>query len=251
MLQKRVTEVIAEYERNRTNLENAGGSGPANARGVVAPDVQGCSYKTFLNCKPHTFNGTEGVVGLKCWFEKLEQVFEISKCAKEDKVKFDACTFEGHALTWWNGDDIEGYNNRFHDLALLCPDLVTPEMKKIERYIRGLPERVKANVTSSKPASFHDAINMARELIEQAIQAKAMRIGESNKRKWEEHQRNNNNNRNNNTYHQQQNMRYKAAKAYVAAPAGGKVYLGNLPLCNRYKATSQTSALLVVRKANG
>ncbi|GKE47358.1 putative reverse transcriptase domain-containing protein, partial [Tanacetum coccineum] len=133
------------------------------------------------------------------------------------------------------GDDIEGYNNRFHDLALLCPDLVTPEKKKIERYIRGLPERVKANVTSSKPASFHDAINMAHELIEQAIQAKAMRIGESNKRKWEEHQRNNNNNRNNNTYHQQQNMRYKAAKAYVAAPAEGKVYLRNLPLCNRCK----------------
>ncbi|GJV87421.1 putative reverse transcriptase domain-containing protein [Tanacetum coccineum] len=50
------------------------------------------------------------------------------------------------------GDDIEGYNNWFHELALTCPDLVTPEKKKIKRYIRGLPERVKANVTSSKPA---------------------------------------------------------------------------------------------------
>ncbi|GJU69294.1 reverse transcriptase domain-containing protein [Tanacetum coccineum] len=37
------------------------------------------------------------------------------------------------------GDDIEGYNNHFHKLALVCLDLVTPE-KKIERYIRGLPE---------------------------------------------------------------------------------------------------------------
>ncbi|GJR41995.1 reverse transcriptase domain-containing protein [Tanacetum coccineum] len=77
------------------------------------------------------------------------------------------------------GDDIEGYKNRFHELALMCPDLVTPEKKKIERYIRGLPERVKANVSSSKPASLHDAINMARELIEQAIKAKATRIGSS------------------------------------------------------------------------
>ncbi|GKB56066.1 hypothetical protein Tco_0912252 [Tanacetum coccineum] len=49
-------------------------------------------------------------------------------------------------------------------------DLVTPERKKIERYTRGLPEGVKANVTSSKPASLHDAINMARELVKQAIQ---------------------------------------------------------------------------------
>ncbi|GKF54925.1 hypothetical protein Tco_0165265, partial [Tanacetum coccineum] len=178
----------------------------------------------------------------------MEQVFEISKCAEEDKVKFAACTFEGRALTctaqqlkfrkWklWTmtvkGDDIEEYNNRFHELALMCPNLVTPDKKKIERYIRGLPEKVKANVTSLKPASLHDAINMARELIKQAIQAKATKIGESNKRKWEDHQRDDNNNRNNNTYHRQQNMRQEAAKAYVVAPAGGKVYLGNLPLCN-------------------
>ncbi|GKC71823.1 putative reverse transcriptase domain-containing protein [Tanacetum coccineum] len=167
MVQKRVDEAIAEYERNRTNPENA--------------------------------EGTEGVVGLRRWIEKVEQVFEISKCAEEDKVKFAASTFEGRALTWWNGnvytlglvnanripwnefkammtteyclatkiqmmeqelwtltlkcDNIEGYNNRFHELALMCPELVTPEKKKIERYIRGLPERIKANVTSSNPAN--------------------------------------------------------------------------------------------------
>ncbi|GKA83155.1 hypothetical protein Tco_0789903 [Tanacetum coccineum] len=73
------------------------------------------------------------------------------------------------------GDDIKAYNNRFHELSLMCLDLVTPKKKKIERYIRGLPERVKVNVTSSKPTSLHDAINMARELVEQAVQAKATR----------------------------------------------------------------------------
>nr|GEV81478.1 putative reverse transcriptase domain, ribonuclease H-like domain, aspartic peptidase domain protein [Tanacetum cinerariifolium] len=70
------------------------------------------------------------------------------------------------------GDDVEAYNNRFHGLTLMCPDLVTPERKKIERYIRGRPEKVKANITTSKPASIHDAINMAREIVDQAIQAK-------------------------------------------------------------------------------
>nr|GEV33460.1 reverse transcriptase domain-containing protein [Tanacetum cinerariifolium] len=91
-----------------------------------------------------------GVVGLTRWLEKIEQ----------------------------------DYNNRFHDLALMCPNLVTPKKKKIERYIRGLSDRVNANVTSSKPVSLHDTINMARELVEQAIQGKAARIGESNKKKW-------------------------------------------------------------------
>ncbi|GJX03169.1 hypothetical protein Tco_0189085, partial [Tanacetum coccineum] len=84
--------------------------------------------------------------------------------------------------------------------------LVPAEKKKIEKYIRGFPEGVKGNVTSSKPASLHEAINMARELVEQAIQAKAARIGESNKRKWEDHQ-GNNKSHNHHTHHQQQNRR--------------------------------------------
>ncbi|GKB96431.1 hypothetical protein Tco_0982568 [Tanacetum coccineum] len=99
LVKKQVAEAIAEYERNKTDPENAGGSGPANAGGDNAPEVLGCSYKTFLNCKPHSFNRTKGVVRLSRWFEKMESVFEISKCAEEDKVKFAACTLEGRALT--------------------------------------------------------------------------------------------------------------------------------------------------------
>nr|GEV61481.1 reverse transcriptase domain-containing protein [Tanacetum cinerariifolium] len=109
------------------------------------------------------------------------------------------------------GDDIEAYNNRFHELALMCPELVPTERKKIEKYVRGFPERIKGNITSSKPTTLHDAINMARELVEQAVQGRATRIVESNKRKWEDHQRNtnnnnpnNNNNRNQNNNHHQQ-----------------------------------------------
>ncbi|GJY80158.1 putative reverse transcriptase domain-containing protein [Tanacetum coccineum] len=139
------------------------------------------------------------------------------------------------------GDDIEAYNNRFHELALMCPELVPTEKKKIERYSRGFLERINGYITFSKPATLHDAINMACELVEQAVQGRATRIGESNKRKWEDHQRNtnnnnpnNNNNRNqNNNYHQQQNRRQETARAYAAAPAEGRGYAGNLPKCNR------------------
>ncbi|GKC02991.1 putative reverse transcriptase domain-containing protein [Tanacetum coccineum] len=202
---------------------SAGSSGgnPGNAGGTM--NVHGCSYKTFMNGKPHSFNGTECVVGLRRWIEKVEQVFEICKCTEEDKVMFAASTFEGRALTWWNGnvhtlglvnanripwtefktmmtteycpaieiqrmeqelwtltlkgDDIEAYNNRFHELALMCPELVPTEKKKIERYVRGFPERIKGNITSSKPATLHDAINMARELVEQAVQGGRKLLG--------------------------------------------------------------------------
>ncbi|GJR64471.1 putative reverse transcriptase domain-containing protein [Tanacetum coccineum] len=248
IVEKRVAKVIEEYEKTRTDSNNAGGSGSANTGGTVAPEMHGCSYKTFTNGKPHSFNGTEGVVGLKRWFEKMEQVFEICKCAEDDKVKF-AINVKAMMTTEYcptteiqmmeqelwtltlKGDDIEAYNNRFHELVLMCPELVSTEKKKIEKYIRGFPEGIKGNVTSSKPATLHDAINMARELIEQGVQAKALRIGDSNKRKWEDQQGNN--------YHQQQNRRQEAAKVYVAAPAKGRGYAGNLPWCNRCKAHHQ------------
>ncbi|GJU54643.1 putative reverse transcriptase domain-containing protein [Tanacetum coccineum] len=146
------------------------------------------------------------------------------------------------------GDDIEAYNNRFHELALMCPELVPTEKKKIEKYVRGFPKRIKGNITSSKPATLHEAINMARELVEQSIQGRATRIRESNKRKWEDNQRNNNNNNHNynnnhnnnnnnrnrnNNHHQQQNRRPETVREYAASPAGGKIYAGNLPKCNR------------------
>ncbi|GKE26665.1 hypothetical protein Tco_1442049 [Tanacetum coccineum] len=192
LIATRVAEAIAEHERNRPNPADAGGAG----------NVQGCMHKTFMNGKPHPFNGMKGVVGLRRWIEKVEHVFEICKCAEEDKVKFAASTFEGRALTWWNGnvhtlgldgtraldsesegDDIEAYNNHFHELALMCPDLVPTEKKKVDRYIRGFPKRIKGNITSSKPTTLHGAINIACELVEQAVQGRAARIGKSNKRK--------------------------------------------------------------------
>ncbi|GKF37418.1 putative reverse transcriptase domain-containing protein, partial [Tanacetum coccineum] len=128
-------------------------------------------------------------------------------------------------------DDIEPYNNRFHELALMCPKLVPNEKKKIERYIRGFPEGIKGNITYSRPTTLHDAINMAYELVEQAVQGRAVRISESNKRKWEDQQGNN--------HHQQQNQRHGDAKAYVTAPTKGRGYTKNLPWCDRCKAHHQ------------
>nr|GEW07831.1 reverse transcriptase domain-containing protein [Tanacetum cinerariifolium] len=128
------------------------------------------------------------------------------------------------------GDDIKAYNNHFHELALMCPDLVSNEEKKIERYMKGFPERIKGNITSARPITLHEVVNLARELVEQAVQGKATRANENNKRRWEEHQRNhpNNNNNpnnrnrnrnnNNNQYHQQ-SRRKETARAYAAAPA--------------------------------
>nr|GEY99365.1 reverse transcriptase domain-containing protein [Tanacetum cinerariifolium] len=48
------------------------------------------------------FKGTEGVVGLTWWIEKMESVFQISGCAIENQVKFATYTLLDAALTLWN-----------------------------------------------------------------------------------------------------------------------------------------------------
>ncbi|GKE80790.1 hypothetical protein Tco_1550790, partial [Tanacetum coccineum] len=61
-----------------------------------------CYYADFMKCQPLNFKGTEGVVGLTRWIEKMESVFNISGCAIENQVKFTTCTLLGDVLTWWN-----------------------------------------------------------------------------------------------------------------------------------------------------
>ncbi|GJW96173.1 reverse transcriptase domain-containing protein [Tanacetum coccineum] len=51
---------------------------------------------------PYFLKGTEGVVSLTQWFERMETVFRISNCIVENQVKFATCTLMGTALTWWN-----------------------------------------------------------------------------------------------------------------------------------------------------
>ncbi|GJU67796.1 putative reverse transcriptase domain-containing protein [Tanacetum coccineum] len=191
LVEKRVAKAIEEYKKTRANLDNARSSGGNSENAGRTVNMQGCSHKTFMNGKPHPFNGTEGVVGLRRWIEKVEQVFEISTEIQRMEQELWTLTLKG--------DDIEAYNNRFHELALMYPDLVSTEKKKVERYIRGFPERIKGNITSSRPTTLHDAINMARELVEQAVQGRAARI----------------------------------------TSVEGRGYAGNLPWCNRCKTHHQ------------
>ncbi|GJR11108.1 putative reverse transcriptase domain-containing protein [Tanacetum coccineum] len=73
---------------------------------------------------------------------------EILKCAEDDKipwsnVKLMMDTDAAQQLNpkmkqeLWTltlkGDDIEAYSNRFHELVLMCPELVPTEKKKIEK----------------------------------------------------------------------------------------------------------------------
>ncbi|GJS71306.1 putative reverse transcriptase domain-containing protein [Tanacetum coccineum] len=87
-----------------------GGNGNGNGRNEN-PDENGrgdrpvareCTYQDFMKCQPLNFKGTEGVVGLIRWFEKMETMFHISNCPEKSQVKYATCTLLDGALTWWN-----------------------------------------------------------------------------------------------------------------------------------------------------
>ncbi|GKF57660.1 hypothetical protein Tco_0171197, partial [Tanacetum coccineum] len=104
LIKARVSAALANHEtlRNSTNGHCDGShNSKIGIRGTICTPHE-YTYKDFMNCKPQTFKGTEGVIVLSQWFKKMESVFHISNCGVENQVKFATCTFLGNALTWWN-----------------------------------------------------------------------------------------------------------------------------------------------------
>ncbi|GJV83733.1 hypothetical protein Tco_1523631 [Tanacetum coccineum] len=103
LISRVVADALAEQEIQRNNNLNDDGS-QGSGSGIARPvrPTRECTYSDFLKCQPLNFKGTEGVVGLTQWFERIEYVFHISNDAIENQVKFATCTLYGINLTWWN-----------------------------------------------------------------------------------------------------------------------------------------------------
>ena len=53
------------------------------------------------------------------------------------------------------------YTDRYEELSLLCPSMVTPLDKAIEKYIDGLPDPVQDIVTGSHPTTVRQSIELS------------------------------------------------------------------------------------------
>ncbi|GJS39265.1 reverse transcriptase domain-containing protein [Tanacetum coccineum] len=146
------------------------------------------------------------------------------------------------------GNDLKTYVRRFQELAVLCQNMIPNTEKLLEAFIRGLPRSIKGNVTTSKPQTLEEAINIAQRLMDQVTKHTPVQVSSDHKRKFDDRRTFNNNNyrnNNNNNYrntntnnrynnHQpQQNRRQEAVRAYVANPAENNRYAGNLLLCRK------------------
>ncbi|GJY57310.1 putative reverse transcriptase domain-containing protein [Tanacetum coccineum] len=234
MIDQGVIATLAARDANR-NGDDSHTSGTGGRR--TERVVRECTYQDFMKCKPLYFKGTEGVIELTQWFERMDTVFRISNCSVENQIKFSTCTILAGALTWnemkkleaelWNlkvkGTDVIGYNQCFQELALLCVRMFTEESVKIERYVGGLPDMIHGNIVGSKPKTMQEAIEMATELMDKKVSTIAERQAE-NKRKFENTSRNNQN-------QQQQNKRQNTGKAFTAGTGEKKQYGRSKPLC--------------------
>ncbi|GJZ89300.1 putative reverse transcriptase domain-containing protein [Tanacetum coccineum] len=214
LIKGRVFAALANHETLQ-NSTNGHGEGSHNSdtriRGTVRTPRE-CTYKDFLNCKPFTFKGTEGVVVLFQWSEKMESVFHISNCAVENQDVAYAMDWKAVKkmmtvkycprgkikeleIELWNlkvkGTDVASYTLRFQELALMCGRMFHEESEEVEKYVGGHPDMIQGN-------------------------------------KWKLEF-----NAGNNQGHQQQNKRQNTGRVYTARPGEKREYTGSLPLCTK------------------
>ncbi|GKA14837.1 putative reverse transcriptase domain-containing protein [Tanacetum coccineum] len=221
-----------------------------------------------MKCQPLNFKGTEGVVGLSQWLEKMESVFHISGCAIDNQVKFATCTLLGAALTWWNGHvrtlgHDAAYAMTWGTLKKKLTDKYCPkgEIKKLEielwnlrvrgndvaaytqrfqelalmctKFLADETEKVDKYI-SGLPDNIHGNVMSARpKTLDDAIEL-ANDLMDQKLRTYAERQNDNkrkadDSSRNNQQPHKKQNV----ARAYTVGPGEKKAYTGTLPLCTK------------------
>ncbi|GKA18191.1 putative reverse transcriptase domain-containing protein [Tanacetum coccineum] len=178
---------------------------------IVNGNRVGCSYKEFLACNPKEYDGKGGAVVLTQWIVKMESVQDMSGCSIDQKEvavsmswnDFKFMMIEGFCPSHemqkletelWNhamvGAGHAAYIDRFHELARLVPHLVTPESRKIERYVYGLAPQIRRMVAATEPKTIQKALQISSALTDEAVRNGSIKkvekrgnMGEPNKDK--------------------------------------------------------------------
>ena len=174
-------------------------------------------------------------------WDELKEMMEKKYCSRTEIQKLE--------VEFWNlkmdGPKIPEYVQLFHDLSRVVPYLVKPEFKRIERFIWGLAPQIRGMVTTSKPSTIAEAIDMSVTLTEEAL--RAGKFSESKDNKKETHvEPSSNKKRKSSNLKMSTQLNYGSSKANkrkkVNSPhgrstdgainrAGGNVYSGTKPRC--------------------
>ncbi|GJZ08239.1 putative reverse transcriptase domain-containing protein [Tanacetum coccineum] len=267
MINQGVSAALAARDATRNGTDShSSGTGVRGSERVTRE----CTYQDFMKCKPLYFKGTEGVVELTQWFERMETVFRISNCSAENQIKFATCTLLAGALTWWNTHVMTvthdvAYSMTWVNLKKKMTDKYCPrnEMKKLEaelwnlkvigtdvvKYnqrfqelallcVRMFPEEADKieRYVGGLPDMIHGNIVASKpktmqEAIEMATELMDKRVSTMAERQAENKRKSENTSRSNQNQQQQPNKRQNTGRAYTAGSGDKKPYGGSRPLC--------------------
>ncbi|GJY65484.1 putative reverse transcriptase domain-containing protein [Tanacetum coccineum] len=153
---------------------------------IVNNGRRGCTYNEFLACNPKEYDVKGGAIVYIRWIEKMESVQDMSGCGDDQKLKYTASSFvlmreefcpskEKQKLETelWNhamvGAGHVAYTDMFHELTRLVPHLVTPENRRIERYVYGLAPQIRGMVAATEPTTIQSVVLKVSVLTDEAI----------------------------------------------------------------------------------
>jgi hypothetical protein len=127
------------------------------------------------------WNGQKIILGLEAvpdmlWAE-LKSLMMIEFCPENEIAKLEE---EFHGLKQISGDN-STYTTRFHELSLLVPHQVTPESRRIRKYVNGLPLEVQPHVFSTRSITLSDAICMAASITDTYVKAGVLSVSKAPK----------------------------------------------------------------------
>ncbi|GJR05867.1 hypothetical protein Tco_0528851 [Tanacetum coccineum] len=149
MINQGVSAALAARDATRNGTDShSSGTGVRGSERVARE----CTYQDFMKCKPLYFKGTEGVVELTQWFERMETT---------------TTTEAAHAMPW-------------AALKKMMTDKYCPreEIDKVEKYIGGLPDMILGSVKASKSKTMQEVIEFTTELMEDKTHAYVERQAE-------------------------------------------------------------------------
>nr|GEY00083.1 putative reverse transcriptase domain-containing protein [Tanacetum cinerariifolium] len=91
MIDKGVTAALAARDANRN-----GDDSHTSGMGRHVQVARECTCPNFLKCQPLNFKGTEGVVGLSQWFEKMKNPLNVNTGANQRGSVCFECGAQGH-----------------------------------------------------------------------------------------------------------------------------------------------------------
>ncbi|GJW93324.1 putative reverse transcriptase domain-containing protein [Tanacetum coccineum] len=124
--------------------------------------------------------GREDAIGMSWADFKALLVEEFCPSNEMEKLESE---FWNHTMVRANHT---GYTDRFHELAKLVPHLVTPESKRIGRYINRLPPQIRGMLRATQPTTIHSAILKVGILTDEAVRCGTLTRSSEKRKEVEE-----------------------------------------------------------------